>query len=50
MSDMTKNDLIRQNVFLTQEVKNLKIENERLRRIGLIGRILKALKINRGDK
>ena len=40
MSDMTKNDLIRHNIFLTQEIKNLKIENEKLRKRGVWKRII----------
>jgi hypothetical protein len=44
MSDLTKNDLIRRNIFLTQELKNMKIENEKLRKRGVFARILNFLK------
>jgi hypothetical protein len=40
MSDLTKNDLIRRNIFLSQELKNLKIENEKLRKRGVWKRII----------
>jgi hypothetical protein len=43
MSDMTKNDLIRHNIFLTQEIKNLKIENEKLRKRGVFNWIKNIL-------
>ena len=45
MSDLTKNDLIRRNIFLAQEVKNLRIENEKLKRKGVLRRILNTLRI-----
>jgi len=44
MSDCTKAELIRRNVFLTQELKNLKIENERLKKRGLWGSVVELFR------
>lgn len=41
---MTNHELEVQLTFARNEIKDLRIENERLRRIGLIGRIIKLFK------